>query len=77
MKEFITSNSSTTKLRALVNEELKNIQESLSQLETGIDNKVVKIKVNEITKGITLLANTEKVTDDDLVTATGRKKGKK
>ena len=68
LKEFITSNSSTTKLRALVNEELKNIQESLSQLETGIDNKVVKIKVNEITKGITLLANTEKVTDDDLVT---------
>jgi hypothetical protein len=68
LKEFITSNSSTTKLRALVNEELKNIQKSLSQLETGIDNKVVKIKVNEITKGITLLANTEKVTDDDLVT---------
>jgi len=68
LKEFITSNSSTTKLRALVNEELKNIQESLSQLETGIDNKVVKIKVNEITKGIALLANTEKVTDDDLVT---------
>lgn len=68
LKEFITSNSSTTKLRTLVNEELKNIQESLSQLETGIDNKVVKIKVNEITKGITLLANTEKVTDDDLVT---------
>mgnify|MGYP007102841466 FL=1 len=24
--------------------------------------------MNEITKGITLLANTEKVTDDDLVT---------
>lgn len=68
LKEFITSNSSTTKLRTLVNEELKNIQESLSQLETGIDNKVVKIKVNEITRGITLLANTEKVTDDDLVT---------
>lgn len=68
LKEFITSNSSTTKLRTLVNEELKNIQESLSQLETGIDDKVVKIKVNEITKGITLLANTEKVTDDDLVT---------
>lgn len=68
LKEFITSNASTTKLRTLVNEELKNIQESLSQLETGIDDKVVKIKVNEITKGITLLANTEKVTDDDLVT---------
>ena len=68
LKEFITSNSSTTKLRTLVNEELQNVQQSLFELEKGVDSEVVRIKVNEVAKGITLLAKTEKVTDDDLVT---------
>lgn len=68
LKEFITSNSSTTKLRTLVNEELQTVQQSLFELEKGVDSEVVKIKVNEVAKGITLLAKTEKVTDDDLVT---------
>lgn len=68
LKEFITSNSSTTKLRTLVNEELQNVQQSLFELEKDVDSEVVRIKVNEVAKGITLLAKTEKVTDDDLVT---------
>lgn len=68
LKEFITAVSSTNKLRNIVNEELEKITSTLEGLSKTVTDKVVKIKVQEVAKGVTLLENTAKVTDDHLVT---------
>jgi len=67
LKEFIISANSTTKLRALVNEELGKIQVQITKLKPKVEDQIVKIKLDEITKTITPVKNTEKVTDNHLV----------
>ena len=67
LKEFIISANSTTKLRTIVNEELGKIQVQITKLKPRIEDQIVKIKLDEITKTITLVKNTEKVTDNHLV----------
>ncbi len=66
LREFITSANSSTKLRAFVNTELQNIREQVETLKQKIDDKITKIKVEEIYKAITPIKNTEKVTDTHL-----------
>jgi len=66
LREFITSVSSTAKLRTFVNEELEQI---VLKIEAGIQrigNEVVKIKLNEIVKNIEPLSNKERVDDSIL-----------
>ncbi len=67
LKEFIISANSTTKLRTIVNEELEKIQKQITTLRTKVDDQIVKIKLDEIFKSITPVKNTEKVTDNHLV----------
>lgn len=67
LKEFIISANSTTKLRTLVNEELGKIQAQINKLKPGIEDQIVKIKLDEVYKSITPIKNTEKVTDNHLV----------
>jgi len=67
LKEFIISANSTTKLRTLVNEELGKIQVQITKLKPRIEDQIVKIKLDEIFKTITPVKNTEKVTDNHLV----------
>ncbi len=67
LKEFIISANSTTKLRTLVNEELGKIQLQITKLKPRIEDQIVKIKLDEIFKSITPVKNTEKVTDNHLV----------
>ena len=67
LKEFIVSANSTTKLRALVNEELGKIQTQITALKPKVEDQIVKIKLDEILKSITPVKNTEKVTDNHLV----------
>lgn len=67
LKEFIISANSTTKLRTIVNEELGKIQKQLITLKPKIEDQIVKIKLDEIFKSITPVKNTEKVTDNHLV----------
>lgn len=67
LKEFIISANSTTKLRTIVNEELGKIQVQITKLKPRIEDQIVKIKLDEITKSITPVKNTEKVTDNHLV----------
>ena len=66
LREFITSANSSTKLRTFVNTELQNIREQVEKLKQKIDDKITKIKVEEIYKAITPIKNTEKVTDTHL-----------
>jgi len=68
LREFIISANSTTKLRSLVNEELGKIQVQITKLKPRIEDQIVKIKLDEIAKSITPVKNTEKVTDNHLVT---------
>lgn len=67
LREFIISANSTTKLRTLVNEELGKIQVQITKLKPRIEDQIVKIKLDEISKSITPVKNTEKVTDNHLV----------
>lgn len=67
LKEFIISANSTTKLRTLVNEELEKIQRHITILKPKVGDEIVKIKLEEVFKSITPIKNTEKVTDNHLV----------
>lgn len=67
LKEFITSVSSSTKLRKVVNEELSKIREEVDSLSGNVADEVVKIKLEEIAKTIVPVKNTEKITDGHLV----------
>lgn len=65
LREFINSMSSTTKLRNLVNLEVKNIKFRITESLYKLDD-ITKIKVKEIEKNIIPLSNSEKPTDDTL-----------
>lgn len=67
LREFITSVSSSTKLRKVINEELDNIKSEVDNLATKVTDEVVKIKLEEIAKTIVPVRNTEKITDGHLV----------
>lgn len=67
LREFITSVSSSTRLRKVVNEELTTIKASVDKLASKVKDEVIKIKLEEIAKTITPVKNTEKITDGHLV----------
>ena len=67
LKEFITSVNSTTRLRNLVNEEVEKIRKEGEELGSMIRDEVVKIKLQEVVKGIKPLKKTEKITDNHLI----------
>ena len=67
LKEFITSVSSGTRLRNIVNEELSQIFEEVKSLAFRVKDEVVKIKLDEIAKTIKPLSNKDKINDSHLV----------
>ena len=67
LREFITSVNSNRRLHTLVNKELKNILSEINNLIKNVKDEVVKIKLQEVTKGIVPLKKTEKVNDTHLV----------
>ena len=67
LKEFITSVSSGTRLRNIVNEELTNISAEVKALAGKVKDEVTKIKLDEIAKAIVPVSNKEKITDAHLV----------
>lgn len=67
LKEFITSVNSGTRLRNIVNEELELISSEVKALTSKVEDKVVKIKLDEISKTITPISNKEKITDSHLI----------
>ena len=67
LKEFITSVDSTTRLRNLINTEISNIQEQITNSSKKVKDEVVKIKLEEVVKSIKPLKKTEKITDNHLV----------
>ena len=67
LKEFITSVNSTTRLKKIVNEEIKKIKEKVEKFSNNIKDEVVKIKLQEVTKNLVPVKKTEKITDNHLV----------
>jgi hypothetical protein len=67
LKEFITSVNSQTRLRTVVNEELMKIAKAVNKLASKVKDKVVKIKLDEVTKSISPLSNKERIKDSHLV----------
>jgi hypothetical protein len=67
LKEFINSVDSTPKLRDFYNTKITEIKNELARISKKVNDKVVKIKLNEVTKILSPLGKTAKVGNDDLV----------
>ena len=67
LKEFITSVNSTARLRNLVNEEVEKIRKEINELASKVKDEVVKIKLQEVLKGISPLKKPEKISDNHLI----------
>jgi hypothetical protein len=67
LKEFITSVNSGTRLRNIVNKELETLSKLVNELASKVDNQVVKIKLDEVSKAIKPVSNKEKIDDNHLV----------
>jgi hypothetical protein len=67
LKEFINSVDSTPKLRDFYNTKVIEIREELDNLSKKVTNKVVQIKLNEVTNLLSPLGKTSNVGNDDLV----------
>lgn len=67
LKEFITSVNSNTRLRNVVNEELTKILQEVKNLLSNVKDEVIKIKLEEVIKGITPVSNKDKISDSHLI----------
>jgi hypothetical protein len=67
LKEFINSVDSTPKLREFYNTKVEEIKEELNKLSKKVSEKVIQIKLNEVTNLLTPLGKTSNVGNDDLV----------
>ena len=67
LREFITSVSSTNKLRNSVNEMFVDINDRITKSLAKVDDSIVQIKLNEILKNVRPLTNKERVDDSTLV----------
>lgn len=67
LKEFITSANSNRRLLTVVNEEMEKLAGQIAKLAKNVNNEVVKIKLDEISKSIKPLTAKDKITDAHLV----------
>jgi hypothetical protein len=67
LKEYITSVDNTSRLKEFYTNKINEIKEELSTLNKKTENKVTKIKINEIISIINTPAKNAKITDNDLV----------
>ena len=68
LREFINNVTNSVKLKKYVVTETKNIQKELSELKTAVASKVVRIKINEVTKLLSQLQKKHIVEDKDVLT---------
>ena len=67
LREFITSVDSSTRLRNVVNSELKKIKDQIKELKNTVKDDIISIKLQEVYKTIVPLSKTKRVTDNHLV----------
>ena len=67
LEQYITSIDSTPKLRNFYNEQIANIRKQLTEAIKATDNKVVKIKLQEVIKFAKDIDKTQQVANEDIV----------
>lgn len=67
LKEFITSVDNTPRLKEFYNNQILEIKREVKAHIKNVENKAIKIKLNEITNLLTPLGKTANVNNDDLV----------
>jgi hypothetical protein len=67
LKEFINSVDSTPKLKEFYNNKINEIKDHLKLLSEKINNKVIKIKLNEVNNMLLPLGKISQVGNDDLI----------
>jgi hypothetical protein len=67
LKEFINSVDSTPKLKEFYNNKINEIKDHLKLLSKKINNKVIKIKLNEVNNMLLPLGKISQVGNDDLI----------
>ena len=68
LREFINNVTNSEKLKKYVVTETKNIQRELNDLKTSVTSKVIRIKINEVTKLLSQLQKKHIVEDKDVLT---------
>ena len=67
LKEYIESVDSTSKLKDFYNDEILNIKQIIFNFSKKVENKPIKIKLQEVLKYIRVLDKNEKATEKHLV----------
>ena len=67
LKEFINSVDSAPTLRQFYNTKINEIKTSLQSLNKRVEDKAIKIKINEVSNFLVELGKTDSVGNDDLV----------
>ncbi len=67
LKEYINSVDSTSKLKDFYNNKIQEIKSTLSVLNKKVTDKVVQIKLNEVSKLLIELDKNQKIKDNHLI----------
>tara|TARA_Y100000385_G_scaffold117837_1_gene122670 strand:- start:37 stop:900 length:864 start_codon:yes stop_codon:yes gene_type:complete len=67
LKEYINSVDSTPDLRSFYNAKITELKSTLSKINKLVKDKVIQIKITEVSKFLTELKKTDKVGDNNLV----------
>jgi hypothetical protein len=67
LKEYINNISNTTKLRDFVNTNYASLKKELVELNKGVNEATIKIKINEVITLIKPLDKTQFVKDEDII----------
>ena len=67
LKEYIESENSQNKLREFYNGRIQDLKGKMSEVINEVDNEVIKIKLNEVSKYLREITKTKKVSNDDIV----------
>ncbi len=68
LREFINNVTNSEKLKKYVITETKNIQRRLTELASSVASKVIRIKINEVTKLLTQIQKKHIIEDKDVLT---------
>ena len=67
LREFINASDSQVKLRNIINEELEKIASAVEETKNRVQDDIAKIKLDEVSKMITPISKTAKVTDNHII----------
>ena len=67
MREYINNVSNTTKVKTYVNSEIDKVSKALTKIASKVTNKIVRIKLGEVTNQLKLVKSQKTLKDVHLV----------